>query len=202
MASVRPALSRKSLILPALLFAAPLALAQGATIFFFGFGLIILTLPWLFSMLPWLFCMPVGFLLVGGLCSFRTTRNVPDETISENWGRFSGFLTGLFSSLLGFFALVLLVVWYTNWWIPTLPTQNSSPCHNPRLLPFACISPQAGARLSLIVLPIVIIAFLLGNVCFVFLAMRGGALVGRLRARREIHRRLRETQTRAPARSR
>src|SRR5258708_5211228 len=197
MTLVRPALSRKSLILPALLFAAPLALAQGATIFFVGFGLITLTLPWFFSMFPWLFCMPVGFVLVGGLCSFRTTRNVSDETISEHWGRFSGLLTGLFSALLGFFALVLLIVWYTNWWIPTLPTQSSSPCQGSRLGPFACISPQAGARWSLIVLPLVIMAFLLGNVCFVFLAMRGGELVGRLRARREIEGRLRETQTRS-----
>lgn len=185
MASYIPALARKAHILPAFLFAVPLALVQGITIFLFGFGLVSLMFPWFLAMLPWLLSMLIGFALSGGLCSFTMTRNVPDETISANRGSFSGLLTGLFSSLLGFLALILLVVWYTNWWTPTLSPQRPASCV-PHLAPFACMSPQAGARLSLITLPIVILAFLLGNVCFIALAMRSGALVGRLRARRNV----------------
>jgi hypothetical protein len=200
MASVLPPLSRKSLILPALLFAVPLALAQGVTIFFFGRIILTPPFPWLLGMLPWLLSMPVGFVLVGGLCSFRTTSNVPDETISANRGRFSGLLTGFFSSLLGLFALVLLVVWYTNWWIPTLSPQPPSPCLDYRGGPFGCMSPQEGARFGLLALPIVILAFLLGNTFFVFFAMQSGTLVGRLRARRELNMRRKEEQSRSPAR--
>lgn len=190
-----PPRSRMSLILPALCFALPLALAQGSMMgIFFGLCLISPFHPWFIGMLPWLFGMPIGFALTGGLCSLRTTRHIPDETISQKRGRLSGFLTGLFGSLLGLCALVLLFVWYTNWWIPTLSDQPLPGCV-PHVAPLSCMSPQFGARWSLtaVVFP-VFGAFLLGNIFFVSFASQSGAFIGRLRARQAWERRLKEEQ--------
>lgn len=167
-----PPPSRKSLILPALLFAVPLALVQGATILFIALNS--LTPPWLFG-------TAVCSVLGGGLCALRTTSNVLDETRSTNWGRLSGLLTGLFSSLLGVVALALIVVWYTNWWIPTLSPQLPPGCET-HVTPLSCMSPQAGAKFGLIFLPFEILVFLLANVGFVLLALLGGTLAARLRA--------------------
>ncbi len=188
-----PPHSRMSLILPALCFALPLALAQGSMMgVFFGLCLIPPLHPWFIGMLPWLFGMPIGFALTGGVCSLRTTRHTSDETISQKRGRLSGFLTGLFSSLLGLCALVLLFVWYTNWWIPTLSDQPFPGCVL-HVTPLSCMSPQLGARWSLIaVVPSVFGAFLLGNIFFVFFASQSGALIGRLRARQALERRFKE----------
>lgn len=161
--------SRKSLVLSALLFAVPLALAQAATIFL---GV------WASSGTPWLFSTAVCYVLGGGLCAFRTTRGL-DKSTCANWGRLSGLLTGLFSSLLGVVALALILVWYIHWWIPGLSTQPS-PCH---VTPLSCMSPQAGAKFGLIFLPFEIFFFLLGNVGFVLLALLGGTLAARLRVR-------------------
>jgi hypothetical protein len=166
---VPPAPSRKSLALSALLFAVPLALAQGVMIFLS---------VWAESGgTPWLFGTAVCSVLGGGLCAFRTTRGV-DESTSANWGRLSGLLTGLFSSLLGLFILALMIIWYITWWIPSLSTQPS-PCH---VTPLSCMSPQAGAKFGLIFLPFEILFFLLGNVGFVLLALLGGTLAAHLRA--------------------
>jgi hypothetical protein len=75
-AVVPPAPSRKSLAWSALLFAVPLALAQGATIFLSA---------WASSPIPWLCGTAVCYVLGGGLCTLRTTGGV-DESTSANWG--------------------------------------------------------------------------------------------------------------------
>ncbi len=163
---VPPTPSRKSLALSAVLFAVPLALAQ---------GVMILLSVWAESgSIPWLFGTAVCYVLGGGLCAFRTTRGL-DESTSANWGRLSGLLTGLFSSLLGLCILALMIIW----WIPRLST-HPSPCH---VTPLSCMSPQAGAKFGLIFLPFEILFFLLGNGGFVLLAMLGGTLAAHLRAR-------------------
>jgi hypothetical protein len=190
-----PPRSRTSLILPALCLALPLALAQGCLIsLFFGLCLIPPLHPWFVGMLPWLFGMPIGFAFTGGLCALRTTSHISDETISEKRGRLSGFLMGLLSSLLGLGTLLLLFVWYTNWWIPTLSANPPLGCVG-HVTPLSCMSPQFGARWSLaaVVSP-VFLAFLLGNIFFVSFAAQSGAFIARLRARQALERRFKEEQ--------
>ncbi len=165
--------SRKSLALSALLFAIPLALAQIVLVFLS---------VWAQAYTPWLVGTAACSLLGGGFCALRTTRKVSDETISINYGRFSGLLTGLLSSLLGLFLFALLLVWYTNWWIPRLSSQRPPGCV-PQATLLSCMSPQAVAKFGLAFLPLAIMFFLLGNVGFVLLALLGGTLVAHLRAR-------------------
>ncbi len=190
-----PPRSRTSLILSALGFALPLALAQGSLIsLFFGLCLLPPLHPWFVGILPWLFGMPISFAFTGGLCALRTTSHISDETISEKRGRLSGFLMGLCTLLLGLCTLLLLFVWYTNWWIPTLSAQPPLGCV-PHGTPLGCMSPQFGARWSLAaIVPPVFLAFLLGNLFFVSFAMQSGAFIGRLRARQALERRFKEEQ--------
>ena len=158
--------SRRSLAWSGLFFAVPLAFIQGATLFLW----IRLSFPEL-----WLVGTAFCYLIGGGFCGFRTTREGGEATKMKR-GCLSGLLTGLLSSLLGVFFLVLLIIWYHYWWMPSLSPQS---LHSRCVAPIACMSPQAGARFLLFFLPF---EFLLANIGFIFLALLGGTLATRLTA--------------------
>ena len=162
-----PQPSRKSLVFSTLLFAVPLTLAQGMTIFFSA---------WTSSATPWLVGTSICYILSGGLCTLKTTRSL-DESTGTNWGCLSGLLTGLFSSLLGLCAVALCIIWYIHGQILSVSTQPS-PCHV-HTTPLSCPSPM----LSLIFFAFGTLIFLIGNVGFVFLALLAGTLVGSLKVR-------------------
>jgi hypothetical protein len=164
--------SWKSLLFFALLFAFPLAFAQGGILFLgtltqtsLAFGV-------------WFCGTSVCFFLAGGLCTLVITRGL-DEFTATKLSRQSSLLTGFLSSLLWFIGFALYLIWYINWWIPRLSTQRSGG----HVIPGSGMSPQEAAKFGLLFLPFEMIVFFVGNLWFIFLALMGAMLINALRAR-------------------
>lgn len=171
-----PSLSWKVLVISALLFASPVLLFQGTIFVIAAWGGMTQALLWL-----WLIGTAVGFALSGSACAWRVTTDI-DPSNRADWGRESGFLIACVNVLMGGFVVAGYLVWYANWWIPSLPVQSPF-CNSVRCIA-GSLPTQGIARFGFAVgLPVEICYLVAANAGFVLLSVLGGMLAAHLRGR-------------------